>query len=328
MMRANSRRIIHRRKVLGIFAAAACLPLGIGLGRAAGSIGSHEYRWRGRALGVEAEMRIFHPDLATVEKAVTTSVAEIDRLESIFSLYRGDSELVRLNRDGRLDRVTPELRAVLAEARRISEISNGAFDITVQPLWKLHRRHFAHGTFVENDEIQSALQLVGYRGVELSGHKVRLSRPGMALTLNGIAQGYITDRIADLLRDHGFDRVLLQLGETFGIAPTDAPWRIGVEGWQNRPGDITVPLVSAAIATSMGNSTPLGAQIHHIFDPRGGGPTGNYRSVSVVADRALTADALSTAIYAAPSGKAAHILSNGGGRQAYVVTNLGESHRF
>lgn len=326
MTGANTKHKVTRRRALGIFAVAASLPVGTGFGWLASEPGVQIYQWRGRALGVEAGMQFLHYSRAAVAKAVAASVAEIYRLEAIFSLYRDESELVRLNRDGRLDRASPELIAVLAEARRISEISNGAFDITVQPLWALHRRHYANGTTPKEREVRAILELVDYRGVEVSGQKVYLARPGMRLTLNGIAQGYITDRVAELVRAEGFDRVLLQLGETFGIAPADAPWRIGIEGWSDDTGVPTIPLASAAIATSAGASTPLGAYKHHIFDPVEGGSPHQYSSVAVIADRALGADALSTAIYAAPAWKSGQILRDGGGLQAFIVRRRGESH--
>src|SRR5690606_33904156 len=123
----------------------------------------------------------------------------IARLERIFSLYRADSDLCRLNRDGRHDAPPLELVELLSLAASVSAASGGAFDVTVQPLWLRYAEHFAA---VDADPAGPALDdllaLVDWRGVSVDAGRVALARPGMAITLNGIAQGYITDRVADL----------------------------------------------------------------------------------------------------------------------------------
>ena len=120
----------------------------------------------------------------------------------------------------------------------------------------------------------------------------------MALTLNGVAQGYIADRIADLLRAEGMARVLVDMGEihAVGSRADGTPWRAGIAlpGGDLRPG--SVPLVDRALATSAPLGTVLdpAGRIGHIVDPRTGRPGGLWRQVSVSASRAALADGLST----------------------------------
>ncbi len=127
----------------------------------------------------------------------------------------------------------------------------------------------------------------------------------MAITLNGIGQGYITDRIADILLASGMDQALVDMGETraLGGRPDGGPWLVGLEDPRS-PGqaDQTVPLRDRAIATSGGYGTQFDAagRFNHIFDPHTGAMCSRYLSVSVIAPSATMADALSTALALMP----------------------------
>jgi thiamine biosynthesis lipoprotein len=303
---------LSRRRALAVIAAAAGVPL---VRTARADVPVHV--WRGMALGAEASLRIAHPERAVARRLVARCVDEVARLEAVFSLYRPDSELCRLNRDGALERASHDLRLVLAEAQRFGELSGGAFDVTVQPLWQLYRAHFA----ARPDDtagpparlIEAARHLVDYRALAIDGAQVRLLRPGMAATLNGIAQGYVTDRVADLLRDAGCERVLVQLGETYAGAPpaVGRPWRIGILD-PNAPATVvdTLEAVNVAIAISSGAATRFdaAARHHHLFDPMTGKSAHRHASVTVLAPRATTADALSTALAVAPPAVAPRLL--------------------
>ncbi len=299
---------IGRRRTLCLLAAAAGAGLP-GLAGAGGSAAARDvpiWRWRGAALGAQAELVVAHPDLAAAKRLVGLALAEVERLEAIFSLYRPDSAVARLNARGEIDRPPLELVELLSHAQALSQVTGGAFDVTVQPLWALYRRHFARPDADPDGPppgaLAAAVELVGYPGLEVSPARVRFARPGMAVTLNGIAQGYITDRVADLLRAEGLDRVLVSLGELRGVGgPADGrSWRVGLGGPDGPDGGPaqTIEIVDQAVATSSPSGLrfdPAG-RFHHLLDPRSGGCAHNYRSVSVVARRAGDADALSTAL--------------------------------
>jgi thiamine biosynthesis lipoprotein len=139
---------------------------------------------------------------------------------------------------------------------------------------------------------------VDYRGIEIGAAAVRLARPGMAVTLNGIAQGYITDRVAELLAEAGMPHALVDAGElrALGDGPDGAPWRVAVA----HPATPvrTIGLAGAAIATSAGRGSPFTAdgRVHHILDPRTGACPPPDRAASVIAPGATAADALATAL--------------------------------
>ena len=291
-----------RRRFVAIAAAAAGLPFAA---IRAGAETAHLHRWSGIALGAAAEIVLHDPDAARARRLIARCVAEIDRLEDVFSLYRPESAISRLNRDGWLAAPPLELVALLAEARTYSERTEGAFDVTVQPLWRLYAAHFARpGADPRGPGAAAharAQALVDYRAVEVEPAEVRFARPGMAVTLNGIAQGYITDRVAALLQDPGMGDVLLDIGEVraLGRHPDGRPWHVGLRH-AAEPDTVarTVTLSDRAVATSAGIASPFDAsgRHHHLFDPATGRPAPGTGQVSVIAPRATMADALSTAL--------------------------------
>ena len=300
-----------RRRFIAIAAAAAGLPLAAVGARAEAA---HLHRWSGIALGAAAEIVMHDADAARARRLIARCVAEIDRLEDVFSLYRPESAISRLNRDGHLAAPPLELVALLTEARSFSERTDGAFDATVQPLWRLYAVHFARpGADPQGPAaagLARAQALVDYRAVEIEPAEVRFARPGMAITLNGIAQGYITDRVAALLQDAGMGNVLLDVGEVraLGRHPGGRPWRVGLRH-AAEPETIarTVALADRAVAISAAIASPFDASSrhHHLFDPATGRPAPTTGQVSVIAPHATMADALSTALAVAPPSRAA-----------------------
>ncbi|HEY5597797.1 MAG TPA: FAD:protein FMN transferase, partial [Kiloniellales bacterium] len=189
-------RRIGRRRAITILAAGAGATL---LPRASWPDAPSRFEWRGRALGAPARLVLYDRDRAEAAAAVGACVAEMERLENEFSLYRPDSALSRLNRQGRLDAPSHDMRRLLLESRRFGALSHGAFDVTVQPLWRLYAAHFAANPAATDGPPQAALEavleLVDYRRLHIAEDHIAVP-PGMSVTLNGIAQGYITDRVA------------------------------------------------------------------------------------------------------------------------------------
>ena len=284
-------RRLTRRRFLAVSAAAMTLPYGANAKPAVA-------RWRGIALGANASMTLVGLEDAAAREIFTAVEAEIARLEAIFSLHRGDSALSRLNQSGKLRAPPPELLELIALSGALHRATNGAFDPTIQPLWQLHARRAAEGLRPRHDEIAEAQRRSGWRYLRSDTRSLSFDRPGMALTFNGIAQGYIADRVAALLRARGLTDVLIDMGEiaALGRRPDGAAWRAGIalpEGGVVRE----VTLGERALATSAPHGTLLdrAGEVGHILDPRSGRPAGRWQLVSVAAGRAALADGLSTA---------------------------------
>ena len=204
---------IDRRKFIAISAAAAGLSA-LPFGSRNKAAGAHLVEWRGTCLGAVATLRVHHPDESAARDLVRRSVAEAGRLEDVFSLYREDSALCQLNRHGVLASPPSELSDLLVACNHYWEITGGVFDPTVQALWRCYAESFsAKGDAPTTAEREAALELVGWQQVRFDRDRVVLARPGMGLTLNGIAQGYITDRVLEQLRSSGIESCLVDMGE-------------------------------------------------------------------------------------------------------------------
>ncbi|WP_127904081.1 FAD:protein FMN transferase [Solirhodobacter olei] len=278
---------ITRRRALFIAAAACALPK---LAAAAPVA-----RWQGNALGAHAEIRLAGLTYAEAEPTFARVEAELDRLESLFSLYRADSVLMSLNAEGRLDRPPLDMLELLSLAGSVHDRTGGLFDPTVQPLFALYATLAVEGRLPSAEELAAAYALVGFDGVAISPDRIAFARPGMALTLNGIAQGFITDRITKVLREAGLRDMLVDIGEIRAIGNRPA-----AGGWEVRLSDGSrVVLNDRAIASSnrLGTLVNPAAGVGHIFDPLPGeaAPTGPALTVNAQHASAAVADAYATA---------------------------------
>ncbi|MCA6107095.1 FAD:protein FMN transferase [Bradyrhizobium cenepequi] len=294
-------QVLSRRRFISISAAAAGLSL-VPFGHEA-SADAKLLTWRGTMLGAVATMKIHHEDPREAERLIAAARMEARRLERLFSLYLDDSALVELNRTGVLVDPAFELVHLMEISLRYAELTNGAFDPTVQPLWRLYADHFSQPHADPNGparaEMRTALAKVGYQRLRVSRDRITIPR-GAAITLNGIAQGYITDRIVDLLRAQGIARSLVDMGESraIGPRPDGQPWEIGIADPDSAGLTATViPIVDRAVSTSgsYGFRFDARACFNHLFDPSNGGCAERYRSVTTVAADATAADAMSTA---------------------------------
>jgi thiamine biosynthesis lipoprotein len=324
---------LTRRRAIRIVVAAAGLPLMIAAVRATAPAGQL-HNWQGEVLGALAEMSLWHADAAFAQRTILRVRGEIARYERIFSLYRQDSEIARLNATGKLAKPSPELRGLVDESQRLGALSEGAFDITVQPLWRLYEAHFWSRTAVQTDIAARARDvaraLVDFRSIDTGASRIAFARPGMGITLNSLAQGFITDAIADLLRNEGFERAVVDLGEfrTLGRRPDGHPWRIGIRSATPEGGIArTVELEDMALAVSGGYGTtfePTG-RFHHIFDPHTGESAHALADVAVLGPRATAANGLSTAICVAGEARAQALLAAYPGTRAILTRPDGTS---
>jgi thiamine biosynthesis lipoprotein len=321
---------LTRRRFITLVAAAAGLPLLL----RAGQSQARPARWDGTALGAPASIQLYHDNPAQAQAAIAAGIAELQRLEAIFSIYRADTAISRLNRDGVLENAPEDFIALLTRALSLAKISEGVYDPTVQPLWQTYFRHF----IAKNPDpagplrrdIDAALALVDWRAVELdaANRRIAFARPGMGLTLNSGAQGYITDRVTDVLRAHGFDRMLVDMGEPRALAakPDGSVWRIGIANPAS-PGDsvTTLEVVDKCVATSGGYGTlfDTAGKFTHLLDTRTGLTAPAMLGVSVVADKGIVADGLATALVMAPAARRQTILREAGGEKAIYVTPEG-----
>jgi thiamine biosynthesis lipoprotein len=292
--------------------------------------------WQGLAMGAPASLTLHHNgDTTAAQAALEATLAEVNRLEAMFSLFRADSLLSELNRSGRLHDAPPEFVALLGTALDMAGASQGVFDPSIQPLWSLYFDHFVTGGNTQPpaaDRVAMARALVDWRGVRLSGTDVILARDGMGLSLNGVAQGFITDRCSDVLRAHGFSHMLVDMGEPRAVAakPDGSAWQIGLADPREPSRAIhTLSVRDQAVATSGGYGTRLdeAGLYTHLINARTGSTAPVYESVTVVAPAATQADALSTALALIPNTDVSArlaLLHTQPGCRAICINNAGQ----
>ena len=291
------------------------------------------------AFGTEMWLRVLHRDGELATQAAEAAVGGVLRVEAVMSVYRAESDLARLNRRGRVERPDPYLVEILNTAGRVSEQTNGAFDVSVQPLWGLYAEAARTGSLPTQAELDRVRRRIDWRQIEVRPERIRLLGRDMALTLNGIAQGFATDRAVAVLRQRGIEHALVDAGE-IGPMGEKAPgqaWKAGIQHPRQADayvavaqldgrclatsGDYATSLIgcqdgnavavpSVASENRPGDAVPHGStylrrnsgdrRVHHLFDPQTGRSPGHYASVSVLAPTATMADALSTAFSILP----------------------------
>lgn len=264
------------------------------------SAGLSQHLRSGRVFGTNATLRVLHGDASVANAALDDAFARMVAVDSLMSVLRDESQIAVLNRMGTLESPDRHLVEVLSVARDLSARTGGAFDVTVQPLWRVYAEAQRGGALPPADKIAAAKALVGWQRLDASPDRVRLQDPGMAITLNGLAQGYGADVAVAALREHGIEHALLDTGEfgTIGSKEANAPWVLGIRDPRNA--DVVaarVPMDGRFLSTSGDYETCFTADFmhHHIFDPARGDSPLELASVTVLAPTGILADGLSTA---------------------------------
>jgi thiamine biosynthesis lipoprotein len=249
--------------------------------------------------GTTLWLRAGHTNTAQLDAALDAAVKALQAIESEMSLFNPDSAVSRLNAKGVLHQPSAHLRAVLAWSAHVSRSSAGAFDISMQPLWKVWVEAQAQHQLPSKRAVMHAQQQVNWQAVEVSADAVRLNLKGMGVSLNGIAQGYAADVVKAVLQAHGIAHAQIDAGETtlLGQAPGGQPWTLAVES-VNKSSPV-LRMDGRAIATSSDAHTAFSADHvnHHILNPHTGYSPAHWASVTVLAPCCVMADALTKVFF-------------------------------
>jgi thiamine biosynthesis lipoprotein len=259
-------------------------------------------------MGTLFKISLYAPDKASAESAAEAAFHRNAALDDIMSDYQADSELMKLCEQpvGVPKSISADLLDVLQRAQKFSELSNGAFDVSVGPyvrLWRFSRKRKA---LPEPAELAAARASVGWRHLRL-GPRARAATllvPNMRLDLGGIAKGYAADEALHLLKGHGIDRALVAASGDIAIGdppPDQAGWKIAIAAMDTRTNETTrtVLLHNAGVSTSGDTEQFIeinGIRYSHIVDPNTGLGLTERRQVTIIARNATTSDALATAV--------------------------------
>lgn len=273
------------------------------LGGFAQAQGLSRYTFTHYQMGTQFRIILYAESSAKADQVSDLAFARLDELNQLLSDYLPDSELNLLcKRAGERSKiqVSQDLWQVLRMAHEIARRSNGAFDVSVGPLSHIWRRAFRQQSFPEESMRSEAKAKVNYKWIKIGRHKtkVKLQREGMQLDLGGIAKGYAADRMAEVLKNGGISRFLIDAGGDLLLGappPEKKGWRVAT-AQADAPPDI---LSYCAVATSGDTYQYLeheGKRYSHIIDPRTGYGLIDQKQVTVIAPNATLADALASTL--------------------------------
>ena len=254
-----------------------------------------------------------------------------ERYENMLSRTVEGSDVYRINHaNGESTGISTETARLLQTGLHYSEISGGAFDITIAPLSILWDFKNNDGTIPAKVDIDEARSHVGYENVELDGTTVTLKDPEAAIDLGALAKGYIADRIKHYLVSQGIESGIINLGGnilTIGSKPDGSAYNIGIQKpFDKRNASITSVKVSGQSVVSSGNYERYfekdGKIYHHILDPKTGYPVENdLYEVTIICDNSIIGDCLSTTCFALGLEKGMELIEETDGVEALFITS-------
>ena len=254
------------------------------------------WEFDGILFGSYVKIKVSESNQAIAKRAVDKAFAEMKRLDSIFSKYLPESEINRINQQGK-GKLSKDLKELLVKSVEVSEKSNGAFDITISPLTQIWRDYSIQGKIPDSVEIKQQMKFVDYRKIKIQNDSVYMPS-GFTIDLGGIAVGYCVDRAVAVLQQEGIKTGLIDAGgDIMGFG--NRKWKVAVKNPRGDGMIKTFSIQNQAIATS-GDYEKFfmknGKRYHHIMNPKTGYPAWGCCSVTVIALDAVSVDAFSTTI--------------------------------
>ncbi len=293
-----------------------------------------EYSFARMQMGTVVNITVYGGDEGEIDGVVEAAFQEIDRLESIFSSYRNDSDVSKINRHAGKGEVavSPEVIFVVTRALEIAEVSGGAFDPTVGILGRLWSFSGEQERAIPSREaVEGLLQLVDYRQIVVDGEgsSVAIGRAGVKINLGGIAKGYIVGRAVEVLKEGGISRGIVKAGGDMVVFDRDkGHFKIGIQH-PRREGMLVgeISFTNEAIATSGDYERFIirnGIRYHHILDPSTGFPASGTQGVTILSRDPTLADALSTTVFVLGPKKGMALIEAFPGVEGMIIDEAGK----
>jgi thiamine biosynthesis lipoprotein len=329
----NRRSFLKRSGLLGLgVAASTILP-----------VASAEALWFNRkeykvtrtklGMGTYISMTAIHPSKDEAEEAFGLAFAEIDRLNNLLSRFNESSPVATLNRTGSLQNAPVEVLELVSRSLFYHSRTDGAFDITVTPLIDLYKNSFAAGAKPTDAEVQATLQQIGAEQIIYNNGNISFAKSDMAITLDGIAKGYIVDKASEILSANGLHNHLINAGgdiRTAGAAANKKPWTVAIQDpakGKHYPNIITMN--DGAVATS-GNYEIFydnEKMFHHIIDAKTGLSPTLSTSVTVRTATVMDADALSTSVFVMQPKHGLAFINSHINSECFIIGKDGDPHQ-
>jgi FAD:protein FMN transferase len=264
----------------------------------------------GLAMGSELKLTAWSGDEASVQRLFDQVFARFDRLDAMMSVWRQGSDVIRLNEAAGEHpvHVAPEVLEVLEIGQKVSDWTEGKFDVTfgaLADLWRFDDQD-KDNRIPDPDEVRRRLPLINYHALILdhAAGTAFLQHKGMRAHLGGIGKGYAVEQAVKIFRDGGLQDFMIQAGGDLYVGGTKGgqPWKLGINDPRG-PGGSSFAMIQLSNATfsTSGDYERFfmknGVRYHHIIDPATGQPARLCRSVTLVSPSPVLADAVSKGVF-------------------------------
>src|SRR3989304_1915111 len=255
-------------------------------------------------MGTVVEVIVISDKEDVARKSIADAFSAMERVDRLMSNFKEDSDISRINRGAGIEDVAvdKDVIEVIKKSIYYSEISNGAFDITIGGVEELYKFE-DKGRMPEKGKFKNSVSLVGYKNIIINGNTVRLIKKGMKLDLGGIAAGYAVDKGIDAIKKWGINNALINAGGDIRVIgeSENGKWKIGILHSREENKLINTLTLKDISVTTSGDYRKYfisgGKRYHHILNPSTGLPTEGVQSVTIIAPLAVDSDALATAVF-------------------------------
>lgn len=293
----------------------------------------HENRFD--IMGTQARIEFWSPDSERAKALLAKTQAIMEAVNQEMSPYIASSALYRLNQKAasQAQKVSTELFELLELSTKLSEKTQGAFDITFASVGYLYE--YRERKQPSKDDIARLKSAINYQGIELdpSKHTVRYRDSRIKIDLGGIAKGHAVDRCIEALAKDGIQNAIVQIGGDSRIIGNrrGRPWIIGIKHPRHANQIVSkIPLEDIAVSTSGDYERYFiddeGKRIHHIIDPKSGESARRSQSVTILASSSTLADALSTSLFVMGHERGLALINSLENVSAIVIDDQGKLH--
>ena len=296
-----------------------------------------EYKRKISMLGSPFEITVVAKDSVEAKKYIDLAIAEVKRIENQISDWIPTTQISLVNKNAVIQavKVDSEVFDLVERAIKISEITEGAFDITYASMDKIWKFDGSMTSMPSEEMIKKSVAKIGYKNIVLdkSNQTIFLKLAGMKLGLGGIGQGYIADKVKDVLLANGCKSGIVNVSgdiNAWGRQSNNKQWTVGIINPMNKNKVFaTFPLENSAVETSGSYEKFVvfnGIRYSHIIDPRTGYPAQGVVSVSVFAKQTEIADALATGIFVLGVEVGLDLVNQLKGIECIIVDDKGKIH--
>ncbi|WP_396191420.1 FAD:protein FMN transferase [Flavobacterium sp.] len=295
------------------------------------------YKKKLAMLGSPFEISVVANDSIKANEYSNLAINEVKRIENLISDWIPTTQISEINKNAGIQpvKVDQEVFDLVERAIKISKLTNGAFDISYASMDKIWKFDGSMKEMPTPEAIKKSVEKIGYQNIILDKENktIFLKLTGMKLGLGGIGQGYIADKVKDLLQSKGCNSGLVNVSgdiNTWGKQPNGELWTVGIVNPMNKNKVFaTFPLDNSAVETS-GNYEKFvtfnGIRYSHIIDPRTGYPATGIVSVSVFSKQTEIADALATGIFVLGVEVGLDLVNQLKGIECIIVDDKGKIH--